>query len=57
MMWRRNPEKEFKKTMKRTLAAQQAKVDTYHALRARGLPVPADLKAEVEDHGTEVGFR
>ncbi len=33
---------------RKTIAQQQAKFDTYTALRAKGLPIPADLKAEVE---------
>lgn len=31
-----------------TIAQQRAKMDTYTALKAEGLPIPADLKAEVE---------
>lgn len=34
--------------MKKTLAQQEAKMKTYTALTNRNLPVPADLKAEVE---------
>lgn len=34
----------------RTLAQQRAKVDTYAALTAQNLPIPPDLKAEVEAH-------
>ncbi len=33
---------------RKTIAQQQAKMDTYTALKAKGLPIPADLKAEVE---------
>lgn len=33
---------------RKTIAQQQAKEDTYIALKAKGLPIPADLKAEVE---------
>jgi hypothetical protein len=33
---------------KKTVAQQRAKMDTYIALVIQGLPVPADLKAEVE---------
>jgi hypothetical protein len=32
----------------KTIAQQQAKMDTYIALTAKGLPVPQDLRAEVE---------
>jgi hypothetical protein len=32
----------------KTISQQQAKFDTYNALTAKGLPVPPDLKAEVE---------
>lgn len=34
--------------MKKTIAQQRAKMNTYLALVTQGLPVPADLKAEVE---------
>jgi hypothetical protein len=34
--------------MKKTIAQQEAKVKTYKALDAANLPIPADLKAEVE---------
>lgn len=33
---------------KKTIAQQQAKMDTYQTLQIKGLPIPADLKAEVE---------
>jgi hypothetical protein len=33
---------------KKTISQQRAKMDTYIALTVQGLPVPADLKAEVE---------
>jgi hypothetical protein len=33
---------------KKTISQQRAKMDTYIALTIQGLPVPADLKAEVE---------
>jgi len=32
----------------KTIAQQQAKMDTYAALTAKGLPIPQDLRAEVE---------
>lgn len=32
----------------KTIAQQRAKMDTYIALSAQGLPIPADLRAEVE---------
>jgi len=32
----------------KTIAQQRAKMDTYRALQAQGLPIPADLKNEVE---------
>ena len=32
----------------KTIAQQQAKMDTYEALTAMGLPIPQDLRAEVE---------
>jgi hypothetical protein len=39
----------FNEELKRkTITQQQAKFDTYTALTIKGLPVPADLKAEVE---------
>lgn len=34
--------------MKKTIAQQEAKVKAYKALQAANLPIPADLKAEVE---------
>lgn len=34
--------------MHKTIAQQQAKMDTYKALQAKRLPIPPDLKAEVE---------
>lgn len=34
--------------MRNTIAQQQAKLDTYIALVVKGLPIPADLKMEVE---------
>ena len=37
-----------KELKEKTISQQQAKVDTYNALTIKGLPVPADLKAEVE---------
>jgi hypothetical protein len=47
-----NPDEEydkFNKELKRkTIAQQRAKFETYTALTIQGLPVPADLKAEVE---------
>lgn len=40
---------EYNKELKtKTIAQQQAKMDTYTALTLKGLPVPADLRAEVE---------
>jgi hypothetical protein len=35
-------------TIQKTVAQQEAKVKTYDILTAKGLPVPADLKAEIE---------
>lgn len=47
-------DKEYNVELKRkTIAQQQAKMDTYTALKAKGLPIPADLKAEVESVLTE----
>jgi hypothetical protein len=41
--------KKFNEELKRkTIAQQRAKFETYTALTIQGLPVPADLKAEVE---------
>lgn len=37
-----------KELKEKTISQQQAKMDTYTALTAKGLPVPADLRAEVE---------
>lgn len=37
-----------KELMTKTIAQQQAKMDTYDALTAKGLPIPPALKAEVE---------
>jgi hypothetical protein len=37
-----------KELKEKTIAQQQAKMDTYIALTAKRLPVPADLRAEVE---------
>lgn len=41
-------EKNFEDLSKKTIAQQQAKVKTYNSLAAAGLPIPPDLKAEVE---------
>jgi hypothetical protein len=42
-------DKAYNEELKRkTIAQQQAKMDTYTALKAKGLPIPTDLKAEVE---------
>jgi hypothetical protein len=47
-----DPEEEYLKFNKelktKTIAQQRAKFETYTALTIQGLPVPADLKAEVE---------
>lgn len=41
--------KDYNRELKeKTIAQQQAKMDTYTALKTQGLPIPADLKAEVE---------
>lgn len=37
-----------KELMEKTIAQQRAKFDTYTALTAQGLPVPVDLRTEVE---------
>jgi hypothetical protein len=41
-------EKYNDEVMHKTIAQQEAKVKTYKALQAKRLPIPADLKAEVE---------
>jgi len=37
--------------VQKTVAQQEAKVKTYDILTAKGLPIPADLKAEIEGMG------
>jgi len=44
------PPSPFKSIMQRTIEQQQAKMDTYWALKEKKLPIPPDLKAEVEAH-------
>lgn len=35
----------------KTIAQQRAKIETYDALAEQGLPIPWDLKAEIEGQG------
>src|SRR4051794_35573214 len=35
----------------KTIAQQQAKLDAYRELKLKGLPIPNDLKAEIEGNG------
>lgn len=48
----REPEEDevfFAAVKDRTIIQQQAKLDTYITLRSQGLPIPPDLKSEVEN--------
>lgn len=47
-------EKTEEETIQKTVAQQEAKVKTYDILTAKGLPIPADLKQEVEG---QAGFQ
>lgn len=38
-------------TIRNTVAQQRAKLETYRALKEQGLPIPKDLKAEIEGQG------
>jgi len=40
---------------KQTIAISQAKLDTYNILRKKGLPIPPDLRAEIELSQVEPG--
>lgn len=39
----------YREIHERTIIQQQAKLDTYRALVAKRLPIPPDLRAEIED--------
>jgi hypothetical protein len=42
------PDSYYEYVKERTIAQQRAKLETYDALKQDGLPIPSDLKYEIE---------